>query len=345
LYLYKELGIEEYINKKENFCVIDVRSESEFEEDHILGAINIPILNDEERILVGTTYKEKGVKAAKLLARNITMPNMLVKLNKIYSIIESSKKIPLIYCARGGDRSGVIATFLAMENTYVFRLSGGYKAYRSHVLNYFNTIFKKKIKVFYGLTGTGKTEVLLELKKYNLPVIDLEGLANNRGSVFGHIGLGKQPGQKRFDTLLYDAISLLDDNFIIVEGESKKIGRLYIPEPFYDKMIFGDAYLIESSLKLRIKRIIDEYGGYLIQNKEELIRSLEVLKVQLGNEKIKELVSKFNSGYLNEVVEYLLTNYYDILYEKNRKTNKTYLAIYNADNIVECAKKIAKDIK
>lgn len=345
MYEFKELNIDEYINKKGNFCLIDVRSESEFSEDHILGAINIPILNDEERIIVGTTYKEKGVKAAKVLARNITMPNMLNKLNKIYSIIESSKKIPVIYCARGGDRSGIIATFLAMENTYVFRLTGGYKAYRGYVLNYFKTIYNKKIKVFYGLTGTGKTEVLLELKKNNLPVIDLEGLANNRGSVFGHIGLGKQPSQKRFDTLLYDAISKLDDDYIIVEGESKKIGRLYIPEQFYDRMIFGEAYLIECSLFLRIKRIIDEYGGYLTKNKDELIRSIEVLKIQLGNEKIAKLIDKFNSGYLNEVVEYLLINYYDILYEKNRKTNKKYLAEYNSDNVVECAKNIATDLK
>ncbi len=345
MYLYRELNIDDYINKKDNFCIIDVRSESEFEEDHILGAINIPILDDEERIIVGTTYKEKGVKAAKSLARNITMPNMLVKINEIYSIIESSKKIPLIYCARGGDRSGVIATFLAMENTYVFRLTGGYKAYRGYILNYFNTLFKKKIKVFYGLTGTGKTEVLLELKKRNLPVIDLEGLANNRGSVFGHIGLGKQPGQKRFDTMLYNALSEVDEDYIIVEGESKKIGRLYIPEQFYDRMTFGDSYLIECSLEIRIKRIIDEYGGYLTKNRDELIRSLEVLKVQLGNERISELINKFNLGCLNEVVEYLLTNYYDILYEKNRKIKKTYIGSYNADNVFECAKKIATDLK
>ncbi|KAF0091382.1 MAG: tRNA 2-selenouridine synthase [Fusobacteria bacterium] len=345
MYLYKELNIDEYINKKDSFCVIDVRSESEFEEDHILGAINIPILNDEERIIVGTVYKEKGVKAAKILARNLTMPNMLVKLNKIYSIIESSKKIPLIYCARGGDRSGVIATFLAMENTYVFRLTGGYKAYRGYVLNYFNKIFDKKIKVFYGLTGTGKTELLLELKKNNLPVIDLEGLANNRGSVFGHIGLGKQPSQKRFDTMLFDALSIIDEKYIIVEGESKKIGRLYIPEQFYDKMTFGDSYLIECSLESRIKRIIDEYGGYLTENKDELIRSIEVLKAHIGNEKIGELIGKFNSGYLNEVVEYLLIYYYDILYEKNRKAKKKYMFNYNTDNVVECSKIIETDLK
>lgn len=345
MYLFKELKIDEYINKKDNYCLIDVRSESEFAEDHILGAINIPILNDEERILVGTTYKEKGVKAAKVLARNITMPNMLVKLNKIYSIIEDNKKIPLIYCARGGDRSGIIATFLAMENTYVFRLTGGYKAYRGYVLSYFNTMFNKKIKVFYGLTGSGKTELLLELMKNNLPVVDLEGLANNRGSVFGHIGLGKQPSQKRFDTLLFDSLSSLDDDYIIVEGESKKIGRLYIPEQFYDRMIFGDSYLIECKIEYRIERIINEYGGFLTKNKEEIIKSLEVLKVQLGNEQIALLIEKFNSGNLNEVVEYLLINYYDILYEKNRKINKKYLAVYNADNVIECANNIATDLK
>lgn len=345
MYLFKELNIDEYISKKDNFCLIDVRSESEFDEDHIHGAINIPILNDEERILVGTTYKEKGVKAAKVLARNITLPNMLDKLNKIYSIIENSKKIPLVYCARGGDRSGIIATFLAMENTYVFRLTGGYKAYRGYVRSYFSKMFNKKIIVFYGLTGSGKTEILLELMKKKLPVVDLEGLANNRGSVFGHIGLGKQPTQKRFDTLLFDSLLKIDDDYIIVEGESKKIGRLYIPEQFYDKMIFGDSYLIECKIESRIKRIIEEYGGFLTKNKEQIIKSLEVLKAQLGNEKTASLIEKFNKGHLNEVVEYLLIDYYDILYEKNRKTNKKYLAVYKADNVAECANDIAADLK
>lgn len=345
MYLYKELSIEDYIEKKEKFCLIDVRSESEFEEDHIHGAVNIPILDDEERKLVGTTYKEKGVKAAKLLARNLTMPKMLEKLNKIYSIIEDNKKVPLIYCARGGDRSSIIATFLAMENTYVFKLTGGYKAYRGYVLNYFEKLFNKKIKVFYGSTGSGKTEVLLELEKNKLPVIDLEGLANNRGSVFGHIGLGSQPGQKRFDTLLYDAVSKINEDYIIVEGESKKIGRLYIPEHFYDRMTFGDSYLLECSLELRINRIIEEYGGYLTKNKDELTRSIEVLKVQLGNEKVGELIEKFNKGYLKEVVEYLLINYYDILYEKNRKAKKNYIATFNSDNVIDCANKISENLK
>lgn len=344
MYLYKEIDIDEFIKKKEKFCVIDVRSESEFNEDHILGAINVPILDDEERKFIGTLYKEKGVKAAKAMARQITMPKMLEKLNLIYSIIDNNKKTPLIYCARGGDRSGIIATFLAMENTYVFRLKGGYKAYRGHVLNYFNNIFYKDIKVFYGLTGTGKTEVLLELKRNGLPIIDLEGLANNRGSVFGHIGLGIQPSQKKFDSDLYNALNYIKEDYIIVEGESKKIGRLYIPEQFYDKMIRGDAYLIECSLELRIKRIIDEYGGYLQENKEEIVRSIGILKAQIGTEKTTELINQFNSGKLYELVNYLLVNYYDILYEKNRKSKKGYIASYIADNVVECGKNIANDM-
>lgn len=345
MYVYKEINIDEYFVKKNNYCLIDVRSESEYAEDHIYGAINIPLLNDEERILVGTLYKEKGVKSAKQTARQVTLPKMLDKLNMIYSVIENTKKIPIIYCARGGDRSSVIATLLAMENTYVFRLIGGYKAYRGYVINYFTNNLDKKIKVFYGMTGSGKTEVLMELKKKGMPIIDLEGLANNRGSVFGHIGLGKQPSQKKFDSDLFNAINIINDDFIIVEGESKKIGRLYIPEQFYDKMISGDSYLIECDLKYRIDRIIREYGGYLRENNEEIIRSISILKTHIGNVKTAELIEQFKLGLLDKVVEFLLVYYYDVLYEKNRKSKTGYIDVYSSNNVFECTENISLNIK
>ncbi len=344
MYIYKEINIDEYFKDKEKFSLIDVRSESEYAEDHIEGAINIPILNDQERILVGTQYKEKGVKAAKVMARHLTLPKMLDKLNNIYTFLEKTKRIPLIYCARGGDRSGIVSTFLAMENNYVFRLSGGYKAYRRYVLDYFSNSFHKKIKVFYGMTGTGKTEVLTELIKYKLPVIDLEKLANNRGSVFGHIGLGKQPSQKKFDSDLFNALNCIDKEYIIVEGESKKIGRLYIPEQFYDKMISGDHYLIDCALKYRTDRIIRDYGGYLNDNKQELIRSIGVLKTHIGKDKTDWLINKFELGMLEEVVGFLLVNYYDILYKKNRKSKNTYIGVYASDEVINCAEKISLDI-
>lgn len=344
MYTYKEINIEKYFESKEKYILIDVRSESEYDEDHMKDAINIPILNDSERALIGTLYKEKGVKAAKVMARKITLPKMLNKLDRIYSILEETKKIPIIYCARGGDRSSIVATFLAMENTYVLRLIGGYKAYRGYVLNYFSKSFNKKIKVFYGMTGTGKTEVLMELIKNNLPVIDLEGLANNRGSVFGHIGLGKQPGQKKFDSDLFNAINCYNNDFIIVEGESKKIGRLYIPEQFYDKMISGDSYFINCDFKFRINRIIRDYGGYLNDNKDEIIRSIDILKSHIGKEKTNALIRKFELGLLEEVVEFLLINYYDILYEKNRKANNDYIDFYSSNDIVECAKQISLNL-
>ena len=199
--------------------------------------------------------------------------------------------------------------------------------------------------MLYGHTGTGKTEVLKELGNLGLPVIDLEGLANNRGSVFGHIGLGRQPGQKRFDTLLYEAVQAVSGDVVIVEGESKKIGRMYIPDGFYDRMINGESYLIQCSLSARVERIIREYGGYLKANEEEIVRAIDYLKISLGKKKTDELLELFREGKLEPVVSFLLTDYYDPLYERNRKMTRQYARIYLSDDVVECAGAIRNDFE
>lgn len=337
------IDIEEYMDNRDEYILFDVRSPMEFMEDHIEGAINIPILNNFERKEVGTIHKEKGSKAAKSLAKEFLLP----KLNKFLAEFDfhlDSKKKALIYCARGGDRSEVTATFLTIEHDNIYKLLGGYKKYRNYVLNFFASSFRKNVKVLYGYTGTGKTEILVKLKRLGIPVIDLEGLANNRGSVFGHIGLGKQPNQKKFDSDLFNAINKIDDDYIVVEGESKKIGRVYIPEGFYVKMIDGESYLITSSIKNRTERIIEEYGGFLKENRNEITRSIMILKDLLGKNVAEELIESFYQGKLEEVVEYLLINYYDILYKKNRKVKSEYLKEYSSDNLEYCINLMSQDL-
>ena len=343
MYDFREYSVKDYYDQSDRFVLIDVRSEGEFEEDHIQGSFNVPILRNEERRLVGIAYKEKGVKEAKRLGRNLLLPRIRDFLDTIEEIRDREKKKPLVYCARGGERSALAGTFLAMESQEVYRLQGGYKAYRGYVLDYFKNRFDKEIKTFYGLTGSGKTEVLLQMAGLGLPVVDLEGLANNRGSVFGHIGLGAQPSQKRFDSQLFEACRRIEGDFLIVEGESKKIGRLYIPDGFYDKMISGDSYLIECSLDSRVQRIIREYGGYLLENEGEIIRAIDYLKINLGKARTDELLALFKEKKLDRVVSFLLTDYYDVLYEKNRKMNQGYLKTYNSDQVEECAVNISKD--
>ena len=338
------LDIAEYMYKKAEYIVFDVRSSLEYEEDHLSGAINIPLLDNNERRIVGTVYKEKGDKAAKGIGREFILPKLSEFFKEFYKYIGDNSKKILLYCARGGDRSEAAATLLSMEIDNIYKLSGGYKSYRNFVLNYFTEVFNKKIKVFYGFTGSGKTEILKILQGEKVPVIDLEGLANHRGSVFGHIGLGNQPGQKKFDSDLFNSINEIKEDYIIVEGESKKIGRLYIPEGFYDKMINGESYLISGSIEKRTSRIIEEYGGFLNENKSEIINGIGVLKDLLGKKTTEDLKDRFLKGQLFETVRYLLINYYDILYEKNRKAKGEYFGKYVSDDIEICIYKIKEDL-
>lgn len=338
------LNIVEYMENKDEYLVFDVRSSLEYEEDSMLGAINIPILNNNERKVLGTIYKEKGGKAAKAIGMEFLLPKLPEFFKEFYKYLGDGSKKVMIYCARGGDRSEAAATLLSMELDNIYRLSGGYKSYRNFVLDYFNKSFNKKIKVFYGFTGSGKTEILKILATKKFPVIDLEGLANHRGSVFGHIGLGNQPRQKKFDSDLFNCINKIKEDYIIVEGESKKIGRLYIPEGFYDKIINGESYLISGSTEKRVYRIIEEYGGFLKENKSEIINSIDVLKNLLGKKITEDLKDRFLKGHLFEVVRCLLVNYYDILYKKNRKLKRGYCKEYFSDDLENCIHEIKGDL-
>lgn len=341
-YQYKDIEISDYLCNREDYVLIDVRSPLEYEEDHIEGAINMPLLNNEERKIIGTLYKEKGMRVAKEAAREMIFPSLSNKLGAIHKVIDEHKKKCLVYCFRGGDRSKIMATLLSFERGGIFRLNGGYKSFRKEVVRYFNEEPMPSLKVLYGLTGAGKTDILVALEKKGLPVIDLEGLANHRGSVFGHIGLRKQPTQKRFETLLYFELMKHND-FYIVEGESKKIGRIAIPSPFYDEMLKGQPYLIGCSIDERVKRLNKEYASHFETDKEIIDEALNYLTIRLGKNTIKEIQTLLANKEVEKAIKRLLLEYYDVLYEKNRRKEKGYVNTFSSDAFDSCIESMVEE--
>ncbi len=293
--------------------LIDVRSEGEYAEATIPDALNIPLLRDEERRQVGTAYKQKGIKDARTLGLNFVSPR-LPEMVKQYQELAGRGPI-VVFCWRGGMRSKSVCSVLDNLGLQVYRLVGGYKAYRRYVNQYLNRPLPHRVAVIHGLTGVGKTEILRELRSKSAPAVDLEGLANNRGSVFGQIGMCPQPSQKMFDGLLVRELAFWEPKgYIIVECESRRIGRIILPSSLFEKMKSGTKILAYCSLKERIERIKRMYAGNNGQNKEELKTAIKSLEKRIGKSRAAEFGEMVDQGILDEVVEYLLVNYYDPLY-------------------------------
>ncbi|MEO2069033.1 MAG: tRNA 2-selenouridine(34) synthase MnmH, partial [Desulfurobacteriaceae bacterium] len=316
--LVKDIPVEEAL--KENFTFVDVRTKEEFEEFHIPGAVNVPLFTKEEREKVSKVYYEKGEKEARIFALKVAGPKLYDIVNEIKKVKEKNRNV-VIYCWRGGMRSLAVATICSLVGVPVRRLEGGYRAFRKYILRRIEELVKsKKFVILYGPTGVGKTRILRKLKKEGYPVIDLEGLAGHRGSVFGGIGL-KQPSQKMFDAFLWlELESLKGMPYIIVEGESKKIGRIFLPDTFFKAMTSGYKINLTMPLEERIRISLEDYkvGEF---SKDIYLKSLERIRKILGEEKynlIKDLIMK--ESY-EEVVKELIVNYYDKLY--NRSTPET----------------------
>ena len=246
---------------------IDLRSPCEYEEAHIPGAVNIPLFDNEERSVVGTTYRVVSNQAAIDKGLEIVAP----KLPEIYKKIKpyGEQREIVLYCWRGGMRSQAISQFLDLLGLTHYRLSGGYKAFRRHVCSFFEK-FQQEIITLHGLTGAGKTEILQELRKKGYPAIDLEDLANHRGSVFGHIGLGKAPSQKHFEGLLFwECQKHRKAKRIAVECESQRIGVLQLPKSFFNAMQTGRRVLVYDSMAHRVERLVATYAGSFSQENEE----------------------------------------------------------------------------
>lgn len=293
---------------------IDLRSPVEFAEAHIPGAVNLPLLDDDERSIVGTIYKEQSPdlaveKGFALVAPKL--PHIHLKIKEI-----GSKKTAILYCWRGGMRSQAVSQLLNTLRTPHYRLLGGYKSFRRYVNEFFQQPFKQEIIVLHGLTGVGKTEILQRMRKEGMPAIDLEELANNRGSVFGQVGLTPVPTQKQFEgELFWECHKFRDFPAIVVECESRRIGSLVIPVNFFAAMQRGRRVLVYDSLPNRISRLVATYTqNHSRQNEEELRAAINNLRKRLGHQKVDRLLSLLAEQDYRQVVEQLLEDYYDPLY-------------------------------
>lgn len=331
----------EYEDFEKNFSLedsilIDVRSPSEYSSETIPNSINIPLFDDEERKLIGTTYKRDSSQKAKKMGVEFVSKRLPLLYDKIEKLNKKYTNL-IFFCARGGYRSSSISSFLSSIGIDTIKLNSGYKGYRQYINNKLPEIVSHiDFVVLYGNTGTGKTEILKELKKNNMNVVDLEGAANHRGSTLGSVGLGIQRSQKMFESYIYEDLKDLNSNIVFIEGESRRIGKDIVPDYIFNKMQKGIHLNILSSLENRIENI---YKDYVHNTDHELINSLTYLKKHLGNETINTYIKLINSGEHKKVIESLMVNYYDPMYQNNKRN---FIASFQNINYKDTAYEIVK---
>ncbi|MFM7823567.1 MAG: tRNA 2-selenouridine(34) synthase MnmH [Bacteroidota bacterium] len=332
------LDIDEFLNfsDKGEHVIIDARSESEFAHAHIPGAINIPILNDEERKLVGTEYKQKGKEAAVHLGFRLVGPRFHEIITD--TIARAGKKNLLLYCWRGGMRSNILGWLLSINGFSVKLLNGGYKSFRNFVLN--TNAHPRNFIVLGGATGSGKTETLAHLTLHGQAVIDLEAIANHKGSAFGLLGRGQQPSNEQFENRLALKLRSYEvGEWIWVENESRTIGCCALPEAFYNQMRKSPVVELNVSLEVRMQRITQEYGSFSI---EELTFCSEKVKKRLGPQHLKMALELLHGGDFQGWLR-ILMEYYDKQYSygnQQRDSSSIFSLDTNMQDIDLLAQKI-----
>ncbi len=300
--------------RRKGALLVDVRSPAEFAETTIPGAVNIPIFSDEERKQVGTLYKQEGKSVARRVGIELVAPKIPALLEQIEVARQDRPGPVIIFCWRGGMRSLAMTSFCNLAGVGARQLVGGHKAFRKYVCTFFESQQWPPIYVLRGLTGIGKTRVLQRLGRLDYPVIDLEGLANHRGSAFGALGLEPQPKQKLFDSRLWDRLDQLRDvPYLVVEGESQHIGRLLIPKSFHGAMQVQKSLWLTASLDWRTKVIMEEYPA-LDQLREQFEKPIMALKGRLGKQTVAEFLALLRAGEWGALVRELMVRYYDPLY-------------------------------
>lgn len=297
--------------------VVDARTPLEFEEDHIPGAINVPLLTNEERVEIGTLYKQTGPHEARVRGLELTAGRFPEMVGRIAAAADG--RPVLVYCWRGGLRSKTIVTILGLAGFHAVQLEGGYKSFRAQVSASFEPFSPPApLVVIHGMTGLGKTTFIIGLEKKGYSIVDLEGLANHRGSAFGELGLHQTLSQKRFETLLWNAFRKLPpDRPIIIEGESRRIGKVSLPGDMYEVMRNSVKIWCEASIETRVKRLIEEYG--LPDYREGMAEALLRIRKRLGGEKYGEISGYLERWELERFMDGLVRHYYDKMYYKVRE--------------------------
>ena len=335
----EKIDIERFLQLADQFPVLDVRSLGEFSHAHIPQAHSLPLFSDEERKLVGTAYKQQSREAAIKIGLDFFGVKMKMMVEQVEAIMKNNPKdahanhqLPntnrvLVHCWRGGMRSAAVAWLLDMYGFKVYTLSGGYKGFRNWVLNQFEKQYD--LKILGGYTGSGKTKMLQQLQEQGTPVIDLEGIANHKGSAFGGIGEHPQPSQELFENVLAVKLRHVENKAVWLEDESQRIGKLLIPNSLWKQMRESPVYFVDIPFEERLHFLLETYGGF---EKEKLINAIVRIQKRLGGLETKNTINFLLENNTKECFRVLL-KYYDKLYAKgmhNRNNNEDLL------NIIPC---------
>ena len=317
------ITIKDLIKLPEPVPLADVRTPAEFMQGHVPGAFQLPIFSNEERVTVGTTYKQSGREAAILLGFDLTGAKWSGFIRQALEI--APRKKIAIHCWRGGMRSGAMAWALDLYGFDVYLMEGGYKSYRRWVLRQFETAYQ--LSMVGGMTGSGKTRILGQLRSSGEQVIDLEDLAQHQGSVYGSLNKQAQPTQEQFENNLAEVLKHLDrQRRIWVEDESIAIGKCFIPKPFWNQMQAAVLIDLKVPLEQRIQALVKEYGPL---DKDFLVGCTERIRKRLGPEQTKNAIAAIREDDMPEFIRLVIV-YYD-------KTYRAALAKRNASLVFPLA--------
>jgi tRNA 2-selenouridine synthase len=325
--------------------VIDVRSPAEFAEDHVPGAINLPVMSNEERAKIGTIYVQQSPFLARKLGAAIVARNAAKHIETELADKEGGWQ-PLVYCWRGGQRSGSFASILSQIGWRTDVLEGGYRSYRSQVVRMlYEDALPHRFVLLDGNTGSGKTSILHALKAQGAQMLDLEGLANHRGSLLGAMR-DEQPSQKMFETRLAQALMPLDPTKpIVVEAESSKIGERLIPASVWKTMRAAPRIDIAASLEARAKFLTRDYADVL-EDPARMAKRLDKLRALCSHQRVEHWLEYLRVGKHEQLAAELMEHHYDRGYERSREgRDNTVLATLQTDgleptNIVQLASRV-----
>jgi tRNA 2-selenouridine synthase len=334
--MIKNVTITDFLQLNTPVALADVRTPAEFEQGHIPNAFNLPLFSNEERVKVGTTYKQVGREPAILLGFDITGPKWTGFIKQALEITPD-KKIG-VHCWRGGMRSGAMAWALELYGFEVYLIEGGYKNYRRWVLSQFEAAYL--LLILGGMTGSGKTKILRQLMTMGEQVIDLEDLARHQGSAYGTMNKMVQPTQEQFENNLADLLKNMDRRRKIwVEDESLTIGNRSIPNPFWHQMRDAVLINIKVGLEQRVSALVQEYGEL---NKDFLVACTERIRKRLGPEQTKHAIEAIRENRMEDFIRLVLV-YYDKTYRTGlakRNPGQLFSVDIASDDIVNNANQI-----